>query len=352
MSQPQQLKGGDEMKLYGAIDLHSSNNVVVVIDEQDEVVYQKRLPNDLAMIVEQLSPYRSSLEGIVVESTYNWYWLVDGLMEHGYRVHLANTAAIQQYEGLKYTNDHSDARWLAHILRLGVLPQGYIYPKQERPIRDLLRKRSQMVRQRTLNLLSIQNLMTRNTSSSMSANRVKGLDAQQIDELLPNEDLALAVKANLSVMCCADEQTEILERTVRERIKLRPEFSFLKTVPGIGQILALTIMLETGNIRRFPSVGNYASYCRCVGSQKLSNGKRKGSGNTKNGNKYLAWAFVEAANFAVRYQPRIKSFYQRKKSKTNGIVAIKAVAHKVCRACYYIMRDRVAFDLTKAFGPK
>jgi transposase len=352
MSQPQQLKGGDEMKLYGAIDLHSSNNVVVVIDEQDEVVYQKRLPNDLAMIVEQLSPYRSSLEGIVVESTYNWYWLVDGLMEQGYRVHLANTAAIQQYEGLKYTNDHSDARWLAHILRLGVLPQGYIYPKQERPIRDLLRKRSQMVRQRTLNLLSIQNLMTRNTSSSMSANRVKGLDAQQIDELLPNEDLALAVKANLSVMCCADEQTEILERTVRERIKLRPEFSFLKTVPGIGQILALTIMLETGNIRRFPSVGNYASYCRCVGSQKLSNGKRKGSGNTKNGNKYLAWAFVEAANFAVRYQPRIKSFYQRKKSKTNGIVAIKAVAHKVCRACYYIMRDRVAFDLTKAFGPK
>jgi transposase len=352
MSQPQQLKGGDEMKLYGAIDLHSSNNVVVVIDEQDEVVYQKRLPNDLAMIVEQLSPYRSSLEGIVVESTYNWYWLVDGLMEQGYRVHLANTAAIQQYEGLKYTNDHSDARWLAHILRLGVLPQGYIYPKQERPIRDLLRKRSQMVRQRTLNLLSIQNLMTRNTSSSMSANRVKGLDAQQIDELLPNEDLALAVKANLSVMCCADEQTEILERTVRERIKLRPEFSFLKTVPGIGQILALTIMLETGNIRRFPSVGNYASYCRCVGSQKLSNGKRKGSGNTKNGNKYLAWAFVEAANFAVRYQPRIRSFYQRKKAKTNGIVAIKAVAHKVCRACYYIMRDRVAFDLTKAFGPK
>jgi transposase len=142
MSQPQQLKGGDEMKLYGAIDLHSTNNVMVVIDEQDQVVYQKRLPNDLVMIVEQLSPYRSSLEGIVVESTYNWYWLVDGLMEHGYRVHLANTAAIQQYEGLKYTDDNSDARWLAHMLRLGVLPQGYIYPKQQRPIRDLLRKRS------------------------------------------------------------------------------------------------------------------------------------------------------------------------------------------------------------------
>jgi transposase len=131
------------MKLYGAIDLHSSNNVAVVIDEQDQVIYQKRLPNDLSKIVEQLSPYRSSREGMVVESTYNWYWLVDGLMEHGYRVHLANTAAIQQYEGLKYTDDHSDARWLAHILRLGVLPQGYISPKEERAVRDLLRKRSQ-----------------------------------------------------------------------------------------------------------------------------------------------------------------------------------------------------------------
>ena len=117
------------MKLYGAIDLHSNNNVTVLIDEQDQVVYQKRLPNDLPLIAQQLSGYRDSLQGIVVESTYNWYWLVDGLMDQGHKVHLANTAAIQQYEGLKYTDDHSDARWLAHILRLGVLPQGYIYPK-------------------------------------------------------------------------------------------------------------------------------------------------------------------------------------------------------------------------------
>jgi transposase len=340
------------MKLYGAIDLHSTNNVTVMIDEQDQVVYQKRLPNDLTVIVQQLSAYQASLQGIVVESTYNWYWLVDGLMDKGHTVHLANTAAIQQYEGLKYTDDNSDARWLAHMLRLGVLPEGYIYPKEQRPVRDLLRKRSQLVHQRTANLLSIENLFTRNTGRSINANRIKALDVQQIDELVPNGDLALAIKANLSVMCSADEQTEILERIVTERIKLRPEFRFLKAVPGIGQILALTIMLETGDIRRFRSVGNYASYCRCVGSQKLSNGKRKGSANTKNGNKYLAWGFVEAANFAVRYQPRIRRFYQRKKSKTNGIVAIKAVAHKVCRACYYIMKDRVAFDVTKAFGQK
>ena len=338
------------MKLYGAIDLHSTNSVTVVIDEQDRVVYQKRLPNDLALILRELSVYQSELEGIVVESTYNWYWLVDGLMEEGYKLHLANTAAIQQYEGLKYTDDHSDARWLAHLLRLGVLPEGYIYPRAQRPVRDLLRKRSQLVRQRTTNLLSIQNLLTRNTGSSLSAKRVKGLDVQQVDELLPTPDLALAVKANLSVMCSTDEQVQILEQTVTQRVKLRSQFSFLKTVPGIGQILALTIMLETGDIKRFCSVGNFASYCRCVGSQKISNGKKKGKGNTKNGNKYLAWVFVEAANFAIRFNSRIKSFDQRKKAKTKRVVAIKAVAHKLCRACYYIMRDRAPFNITKAFG--
>ena len=142
------------MKLYGAIDLHSNNNVTVLIDEKDKVVYQKRLANDLRLIQEQLSPYASSMEGIVVESTYNWYWLVDGLMEKGHRVHLANTAAIQQYEGLKYTDDDSDARWLAHLFRLGVLPEGYIYPKEERAVRDLLRKRSQLVHHKTAHLLS------------------------------------------------------------------------------------------------------------------------------------------------------------------------------------------------------
>lgn len=338
------------MKLYAGIDLHSNNSVVSVIDEHDRLVAEKRLPNELERIVLFLAAFKQALVGIVVESTFNWYWLVDGLMEQGHRVHLANTSAIQQYEGLKYTDDHSDARWLAHILRLGVLPEGYIYPKEERAVRDLLRKRSQMVRQRSTNLLSIQNLITRNTGSSLSGNRIKILDSQQVDELLASADLALAVKANLALMNCADEQIELLEKTVIDRVKLREEFRFLKTVPGIGQVLALTIMLETGSIKRFPTVGDYSSYCRCVGSQKLSNGKKKGQGNTKNGNKYLAWAYVEAANFAVRYHARIKSFYQRKKAKRHGVLAIKAVAHKLCRACYHILKDQVPFDVTKAFA--
>jgi transposase len=158
------------------------------------------------------------------------------------------------------------------------------------------------------------------------------------------------VRSTLAVMHCLATEIVLLERTVKERAKLRPAFTQLLSVSGIGDILALTIMLETGDIGRFATVGNYASYCRCVGSQKLSNGKRKGQGNTKNGNKYLAWAFVEAANFAVRYNGQIKRYYQRKQDKTNGVVAIKAVAHKLARACYYVMRDQVPFETAKAFG--
>jgi transposase len=137
---------------------------------------------------------------------------------------------------------------------------------------------------------------------------------------------------------------------VSAQLKLREGFALLLTVSGIGQILGMTIMWETGEIGRFATVGDFASYCRCVGSQKVSNGKRKGQGNTKNGNKYLAWAFVEAANFAIRYNAQIKRCYQRKQAKTNGVVAIKAVAHKLARACYYILRDQVPFDVTKAFA--
>jgi transposase len=338
------------MKLYGGIDLHSNNSMVVLQDENDAVVYRRRLPNDITVVVGELAPFADAIVGLVVESTYNWYWLVDGLMEAGYRVHLANTAAIVQYSGLKYADDDSDARWLAKLLRLGLLPEGYIYPKGERAVRDLLRKRSQLVHQHTANLQSIQNLLARDLGHSLSANQIRRLTYDEINRLLPDIDLALAVQSTLAVMRTQEEVIALLEKEVNAKIRLRPAFKPLLTVSGIGEILGLTILLETGDIARFAQAGNYASYCRCVGSAHLSNGKRKGQGNTKNGNKYLAWAFIEAANFAVRYNPQIKRYYQRKRARTNGLIAIKTVAHKLARACFYILRDRVTFDVSKAFA--
>jgi transposase len=338
------------MALYAGIDLHSNNSLVVVQDEEDNVVGRRRLANDLGRVSAWLEPYREQLAGVVVESTYNWYWLVDGLMERGYSVHLANTTAIQQYDGLKYRDDASDARWLAKLLRLGQLPEGYVYPRTERALRDLLRKRSQLVRQSTMNLLSIQNLFARNRGEQISANRVKQLTEEAVDAAFADANLALAVKSNWKVLAFLQEQIARLEAAVHGQVKLKPGYQKLLTVPGIGKILAATIMLETGDIGRFPDVGHYVSYGRLVGSSHLTNGKRKGSGNTRNGNAFLCWAFIEAANFAIRHDASIRRYYQRKQARTKRIVALKAVAHKLARAGYHMIKENVAFDTVRAFG--
>ena len=335
------------MKLYGGIDLHSNNSVVALLDEQDEVVYRRRLSNDAAVILAALGPFGERIVGLVVESTYNWYWLVDALMDAGYRMHLANTAAIVQYSGLKYSDDDSDAAWLAKLLRLGLLPEGYIYPKEQRAVRDLLRRRSRLVQQHTANVLAVQNLLSRNRGHSLSANKIRQLTAQAVQELLPDANLALAVQSTLLAMRGQEAAIDLLERQACAQMKGTPAYRHLLSTSGIGKVLGLTIVLETGPVERFARVGNYASYSRLVGSEHLSNAKRKGRGNTKSGNKYLAWAYLEAANFAVRYNPTIKRYYQRKRAKTNGIVAIKTVAHKLARACYYMLRKGSDFEVAR-----
>ena len=176
------------------------------------------------------------------------------------------------------------------------------------------------------------------------------MTVEQVEALGFAPDVALAVQANRAVSAVLQEQIEVLEARLKERVSLRPEYRLLRTVPGIGEVLATTIMLEAGPVSRFAAVGNFASYCRCVDTLRESNGKKKGEGNGKNGNKYLAWAFVEAANFALRYCPQAKSFYERKKRKTNVVVAIKALAHKLARACFHILREQKPFDVNRCFA--
>jgi len=338
------------MKHYGGIDLHSNSNYLGILDEDDKKVCKKKLPNELSEVLKVLKPYKKKMEGIVVESTFNWYWLVDGLREDGYKVHLANPSAIKQYEGLKHSDDARDAFHLAQLLKLGILPEGYIYPKEERPVRDLLRKRTQLVRQRTMNILSFKNLVSRNLGIQISSNEIKRLKEEDVERMFQEEHLIIAGKANIATIRFLTERIKEIERAILKRAKLRKEYHKLLTAPGIGIILALTIMFETGDIKRFPEVGNYVSYCRCVRSTWISNGKNKGEGNRKNGNKYLSWAYVEAANLAIREYGYVRRYYQRKMAKTNNVVAIKAVAHKIARACYYIIKDQEVFNPKRAFG--
>jgi transposase len=233
-----------------------------------------------------------------------------------------------------------------------VLPEGYISPKTERAVRDLLRKRAHLVRQHTAQVLSVHNIMARNTGARFSGKRVQELTTQDRTTWWADETQGLAVTSSLMGLDGLRQQMKTLAKTVHQHLHRTPSYEQLLTVPGIGPILAQTITLATSAISRCPSVGHYASYCRCVDSAKISNGKRKGTGHVKHGNPYLAWAYMEPAQFAMRFQPEAQRFYQRKlaKSRHNTIFARKAVAHKLARACYYMMRDLVPFEALKAFG--
>jgi transposase len=226
------------MKLDGGIDLHSNNSVVALLDDADRVVYRKRLGNDAALVLDALAPSREAITGLVVESTYNWYWLVDALMDAGYWVHLANTAATVQYSGLKYSDDDSDAAWLA----------------------KLLRRRSRLVQQHTANVLAVQNLLSRNRGRSLSANAIRRLTSETVGELLPDANLALAVQSTLLAMRGQEAAIDLLEREACAQVKGQPAYRHLLSTMGNGQVvhhrrrgqaalaseIALVVALELG----------------------------------------------------------------------------------------------------------
>jgi transposase len=337
------------MKLYSAADLHSNNHFLSILDEQDQRILEKKLPNELSVTLKTLEPYRSQIAGIAVESTFNWYWLVDGLMEAGYPVMLVNTSKVKQYEGLKHTDDRHDAFWLAHLMRLGILPVGYIYPKEQRAVRDLLRERRRLVQQRSTHVLSAQSTVWRHTAVRMPSKAILGTKKMPWPELA-NGHVALGVQAHRAAIKTLSAHIKRIEDTVTKALKPMPEYRSLLSVPGIGSVIAWTIVLETGELKRFENVGHFASYCRCVDSKKTSNGKKEGEGNIKNGNQYLAWAFFEAAHFAIQYLPAARRFYEKKAAQRHPILAMKALSHKIARACYYVMRDQVPFDEKRLFS--
>lgn len=339
------------MELYCGMDLHSSNTVIGITDEKRNRLIDRKLPNDPELIRNFLKPYKAELKGIVVESTYNWYWLVDMLQEEQYRVHLSHPVANQQYQGLKYSNDKHDAFWLAELLNLGILKEGYIYPKQDRPVRDVLRKRAHLVRIRSALIVSLQHIIHRNCAVKVRTGDIKRLTADLISPCLGKEEgLLLAGTTSKEAIDCLTRQVDKIERWVLKRLRREGVFMLLVTLPGVGDILGMTILLETGSILRFREVGNYVSYCRKVSSRWTSNDKVKGRGNVRNGNKYLAWAFSEAAEHARRTNETCRRFYDRKLRQTNTKVAHNALAHKLARAAYYIMKDHVPYQEEKMFS--
>jgi transposase len=340
------------MKIMTGIDLHSNNAVCGLMDEKGRRLLQRRLPCDLALIVKTLEPYKAQIAQVAVESTYNWYWLVDGLEDHGYPVVLANPAKMKQYEGLKHTDDVSDVFYICELMRLGILPVSYRYNRQTRPVRDLLRRRMMLVQLRTSLILSFKSLHERTLGKRLGLREVKAMSVERAQASFTHASDQLLCGEQVELMGQLEESVAKIEKHVLAMTKDWTTFQRVQEVPGIGKILGLTIALETGEPSRFAGAGHFASYCRCVKSQRESNQKKKGENNRKCGNRYLSWAFVEAAHFAVRFDATCERFYERKKRKTNVAVATKALACKLAKAAWHVMHDNVAYNPQRVFGGK
>jgi transposase len=336
--------------IMAGIDLHSNNLMLGLVDSQGKRLFHKRLPCQLEDTAQALAPFRKRIHTIAVESTFNWYWLVDGLDELGYHTVLANPAGIVQYAGIKDTDDKHDAFWLAEMLRLKILPTGFICERTVRPVRDCLRRRLGLVRKRTALILSLKSLHARMHGSTLELGQIKRMSVDEVWRLFDNPSDQLVAREDQRLIQELDQSIERIESHVLKRTRKMPEYKRLLTLPGIGRILGMTLALETGDVKRFASPGDYASYCRCVRSERRSNGKKKGENNSKCGNKYLSWAFVEAANFAQRYDPQAQSFYERKKAQTNTMVATKALACKLAKAAWHVMSKDVGYDSQRVFG--
>lgn len=340
------------MKIMVGIDLHSNNAVCGLMDEQGRRLLHRKLPCDLAAILQLLAPHKESIATIAVESTYNWYWLVDGLQDAGYQVVLANPARMQPYSGKKHTDDVSDAYFLTELLRLNLLPTGHLYDRQHRPVRDLLRRRMLLVQSRTRLILSFKSLHERTLGVRMPTARIKAMNPEDVlagltapaDQLLGSEQLTLIGHFTSSIAK--------LEQHILAVAGDWPAYRRLLELPGIGKILGLTIALETGDAGRFAGAGHFASYCRCVKSVRESNRKKKGENNRKCGNQYLAWAFVEAAHCACRHDGQARRFYDRKKQQTNPAIATKSLACKLAKAAWHVMAEDVPYDAARVFGPE
>jgi len=337
-------------KLIAGIDLHSNNLMIAVINQDGKRVAHRKLDCDFGAVLRFLDPLKPQLQSMAVESTFNWYWLVDGLRAQKYPIDLANPAKIEQYKGMKHVDDMDDAFHLAELQRLKILPKAHVYDPQLRPVRDLLRRRTSLVHQRTALLLSFKSLYARTTGQPLDLSDAKKMEPKEAPKLYKHPANQLIAQVQTEHIQALDKSIGRIETAVLACAREIPLYERLLSLPGVGRILGMTITMEVGEVSRFKSDGNFASYCRLVDAKHLSNGRQKAENNQKCGNKYLAWAFVEAANFARRYDEHCRRWYDRKAAKTSKVIATKALACKLAKAAWHIMARQCNYEEKRMFG--
>jgi transposase len=322
---------------------------VHILDSDGKTVFEQDLPAEPDEFLAAIEPFRGDLV-VGCECMFAWYWLADLCADQGIPFALGHALYMRMIHGGKTKTDRIDAGKLASMLRGGLFPLAYAYPKAKRQTRDLLRRRAFFVRRRAQLLTHVVNTNTQfnlpaiTKKLTYAANRTPAL----IDRFA-DPSTKLMVAADFALIDAYDERIAELERYLVPRAKVDDAVTFglLRTVPGIGQVLGLTLLYEVDDIARFPEAGNFLSYARLVRCPHESAGKAKGAGGKKIGNAHLKWAFSEAACLLLRACPAARVWLQRRERKKGKKKALSILEAKLGRTVYHLWRKQVPFDLQR-----
>jgi transposase len=325
---------------------------VCVLDAAGEILLERKLETTPEAFLQTIAPFR---EGLVVacECMFTWYWLADLCAKEKIDFVLGHALYMKAIHGGKAKNDKIDAHKIAVLLRGGMLPQAYVYPSGMRETRDLLRRRLHLVRKRGQLLAHLQNLTHAYNRGSFDKRIAYPSNREGVMQHFAGEPI---VQANVALDLALLERydallTDLELQLVRQAKKEAPRgFHLLRSIPGIGKVLAMTIVYELHDVQRFERVQEFASYARLVKCAKESAGKRKGTSGAKMGNVHLKWAFSEAAVLFVRHSAEGKRLLARLTQRHGKGKALSILAHKIGRAAYYVLLREKPFDAKKFFA--
>jgi transposase len=333
-------------KFYCGIDLHARTMYLCVQNQSGEVLLHQNLRCEPALFLKATAPYREDLV-VAVECIFTWYWLADLCAREGIPFVLGHALYMKAIHGGKAKNDKIDALKIAALLRGGMIPMAYVYPREMRSPRDLLRRRLYLVRKRGQLLAHVQNTHHQYNLPQPSRKILYKANRAGLAERFDDPAVRKSIAIDLELVDHYDLLIRDLELDLVRTVKVAEPQTFhrLRSVPGIGKILALTLLYEIHDVTRFPRVQDFASYARLVKCARESSGKRLGTAGAKIGNAHLKWALSEAAVLFLRGNPRAQSFLQRLRRKHGRAKALSILAHKLGRAIYHMLQNGTVFDM-------
>ena len=333
-----------EHKFFCGIDLHAKTMYVCILNSKGEILLQRNIKTSQDVFLNTISQYREDIV-VAVECIFTWYWLADLCAKENIPFVLGHALYMKAIHGGKAKNDKIDAHKIAVLLRGGMLPMAYVYPRDMRATRDLLRRRTHLVRKRAELLTHIQNTNHQYNLPPIGKRIACKVNREGIAERFPEEAVQKSIQLDLDLLNYYDQLLRKLEHDLSLTAKVHDADSYfrLRSLPGIGRILGLTLLYEIHDIKRFPRVQDFVSYCRLVKSTKESAGKRYGTSGKKIGNVHLKWAFSEAAVHFISRSPEAKKYKARLERKHGKAKAMAIISHKLARAAYYILKRKTVF---------